>query len=363
MKEIVFKNLCKSYDGKTNVLEGIDLTVQPGERLILLGPSGCGKSTMLRIIAGLEEINSGTLIMNEREVNHVKSGERNVAMVFQNYALYPHMTVWQNLSYALKVNGLSADEIEKRNRAAIDMLQLQGLEERRPKDLSGGQRQRVALARAVVKHQDYLLLDEPLSNLDAQLRARARQELVRLHEKFGMTLVYVTHDQIEAMTVGDRIVVMNQGKIQMAGTPEEVYHNPKNIFTARFIGAPPMNILKANYKKGELRLEGRDRALIVPTSLQAVLGTTDRALFLGIRPERLQIKEEPAENTIPAGIQYLEDYGSTVSMTLVFGDQTLMLTTRDHSYQKGQRVHVAFPPEHLKLFDRETEENIIYGLA
>lgn len=221
MKEIHFENVRKNY-GKTEVVKGLNFTIEKGERLILLGPSGCGKSTTLRMIAGLEDISSGELIMDGKIVNHIPSGKRNVAMVFQNYALYPHMTVKQNITYALRMKKVPKKEIESRLEDVLMMLQLKGLEDRFPKDLSGGQRQRVALARAIVKQADYFLLDEPLSNLDAQLRVSARKELVKIHEKYKQTIVYVTHDQIEAMTVGNRIALLNEGVLQMLDTPENV---------------------------------------------------------------------------------------------------------------------------------------------
>lgn len=360
MKEIEFQNVTKSYDGKINVLNSMNLSVHPGERMILLGPSGCGKSTTLRIIAGLESITSGTLRMNEKVVNDIPGGERNIAMVFQNYALYPHMTVWQNLSYGLRVNKVSKDEIEQRNRLAIEMLELQGLENRKPRDLSGGQRQRVALARAVVKNTDYLLLDEPLSNLDAQLRMRARQELVRLHEKFHMTMVYVTHDQTEAMTVADRIVVMNGGDVQMIGTPDEVYHNPKNLFTARFIGAPPMNLFRAVFQDGSLHMEETSTHLPIDGEMQSYLEKSGSDLILGIRPERMEIREEFAPDTLDVVIDYLEDYGSRVSLSFrVQGKEHTIITGR-HNYRVGDVIHIHFPQEHMKLFNRDTEENIRY---
>lgn len=243
MKNILFENVSKIY-GKNPVIENLNIEVRTGERLILLGPSGCGKSTILRMIAGLEKVTEGKLYMGEKCVNEVDCGERNVSMVFQNYALFPHMTVKENILYGLKVHKVPKVEMKERLSQVLEMLDLKGLEERKPKELSGGQRQRVALARAVVKRADYFLLDEPLSNLDAQLRLRAREELVKIHEVYGQTMVYVTHDQMEAMTVGDRIALLNKGKIQMLDTPSNVYHKPANVFTAKFIGSPSMNIVE-----------------------------------------------------------------------------------------------------------------------
>ena len=220
MYSIEFKNVVKKFD-KTEVIKGLDLAVKKGERLILLGSSGCGKSTILRMISGLETITSGELYLNGVLANAMDPGDRNIGMVFQNYALFPHMTVEKNISYGLRVNRLDEKEIEKRVAEAVRILNLGGLEKRLPRELSGGQRQRVALARAIVKQSDFFLLDEPLSNLDAQLRGHARKELVKIHEIYGQTMVYVTHDQIEAMTVGQRIAVINEGKIQMLDTPQK----------------------------------------------------------------------------------------------------------------------------------------------
>lgn len=251
MKNIVFENVKKAY-GKNVVVEDLCMEVKEGERLILLGPSGCGKSTTLRMIAGLENVTAGNLWMRDQVVNDVPCGERGVSMVFQNYALFPHMSVKNNIIYGLKAHKMDENEINARLKEVLKMLELEGLEDRKPKELSGGQRQRVALARAVVKRADYFLLDEPLSNLDAQLRMRARKELVKIHEMYHPTLVYVTHDQIEAMTVGDRIALMYRGKMEMLDTPSHVYNRPASVFCAKFIGSPSMNIVEAEYHNGAL---------------------------------------------------------------------------------------------------------------
>ena len=253
MNSIVFKDVCKSY-GDAKIVKSLNLEIKEGERLILLGPSGCGKSTTLRMIAGLEEITSGELVMGGRVVNDVPPGERNVAMVFQSYALFPHLSVWDNIAFGLKIQKLGEDEIKRRTTEALKILNLQGYENRKPKDLSGGQKQRVALCRALVKQSPYFLLDEPLSNLDAQLRQQARTELVRIHEIYKPTMIYVTHDQIEAMTVANRIVVMRDGVLQQAGTPDVIYHHPANTFVAGFIGSPAMNIVSGYYSSGKLKI-------------------------------------------------------------------------------------------------------------
>lgn len=253
MNNIVFEHVVKAY-GKNVIVNDLNMEIREGERLILLGPSGCGKSTTLRMIAGLEDITSGFLHMRGQVVNNVACGDRGVSMVFQNYALFPHMTVKNNIIYGLKAHKMEAAEINRRLEEVLEMLQLKGLEDRKPKDLSGGQRQRVALARAVVKRSDYFLLDEPLSNLDAQLRLRARKELVKIHEMYRPTMVYVTHDQIEAMTVGQRVAIMYRGNMEMLDTPSHVYNMPASIFCARFIGSPSMNIISCQYENGNLSI-------------------------------------------------------------------------------------------------------------
>jgi len=255
VQDIVFNHVEKTY-GKTKIIQDLNLTIREGERLVLLGPSGCGKSTTLRMIAGLEEITSGDLIMGGKRVNEVPSGGRNVSMVFQNYALYPHMTVADNITYALRVQKVEKREREERLKNAMNILGLDTYAKRKPRELSGGQRQRVALARALVKRSRYLLLDEPLSNLDAQLRVQARKELVKLHQLYGQTFIYVTHDQIEAMTVGNRIALMEGGVLQMIDTPYRVYNRPANIFVAKFIGSPSTNIMDAEWDGEALWIGG-----------------------------------------------------------------------------------------------------------
>ena len=247
MKEIHFESVKKNY-GQTEVVKGLNFTIEKGERLILLGPSGCGKSTTLRMIAGLEDISSGELIMDGKVVNNIPSGKRNVAMVFQNYALYPHMTVKQNITYALRMKKVPKKEIESRLEDALTMLQLKGLEDRLPKDLSGGQRQRVALARALVIEPKLLLLDEPLSNLDAKLRIQMRVEIKRIQKALGITTVFVTHDQEECFSISDRVAVMNKGVIEQYDTPENIYAKPKTEFVARFIGFE--NFIPMKQKEG-----------------------------------------------------------------------------------------------------------------
>lgn len=360
MKEIIFDSIYQSYDGETMVLEDINLEVEPGERLILLGPSGCGKSTTLRMIAGLDPITSGDLYMNGKRINDVSPEDRNIAMVFQNYALFPHMTVYENISYGLKIQKLDKEEIDTRVKDALKTLELEGLEDRKPKDLSGGQRQRVALARAIVKRADYLLLDEPLSNLDAQLRLHSRQELVRLHEKYNMTMVYVTHDQTEAMTVGQKIVLLNDGKIQMVGSPSEVYHRPANVFTAKFIGSPPMNIIPADYKDGKLYVEGSETSYSLDERLLRVVDRNGKEkIYIGIRPEKIQVLEESTPVTLDVPVEYVEDFGGRASIYFKVKDQTFNAIVDSTDLEEGDLAHLLVKAKDAVLFDRETETNIM----
>ncbi|MBN8488805.1 MAG: sn-glycerol-3-phosphate ABC transporter ATP-binding protein UgpC, partial [Burkholderiales bacterium] len=245
MARVRLSRLRKSYDGRTDVLAGIDLEIANGEFVVLLGPSGCGKSTLLRLLCGLEPITEGTLEIGDRVVNALPPAERGIAMVFQSYALYPHMTVWKNMAFGLKIAGQDRTEIDARIRRAAAILKIEHLLERLPRELSGGQRQRVAIGRAIVREPQLFLFDEPLSNLDAALRVQTRLEIAKLHRQLDATIVYVTHDQVEAMTLGDRIVVMHEGRIQQAGTPLQLYQQPCNLFVAGFIGSPKMNLLPA----------------------------------------------------------------------------------------------------------------------
>ncbi|MFO3715643.1 ABC transporter ATP-binding protein [Anaerococcus cruorum] len=357
MKEIIFDNVEKRY-GDNVVIPHLNLKVEPGERVILLGPSGCGKSTTLRMIAGLEEISGGKLIMNDRVVNDVAPGDRDVSMVFQNYALYPHMTVKENITYGLKANKVDKSEIERRLKNVLDMLALEEYSDRKPNQLSGGQRQRVALARAVAKNSSYLLLDEPLSNLDAQLRLQARRELVRLHDNFNMTFVYVTHDQVEAMTVAQKIVLMNAGKIQMVGSPDEIYNNPSNVFTAKFIGSPPMNVFLVSFDGGDLIFDQERRIKVKEELLPSIDTTPNKKYYLGIRPENIKLVESDTENSLRVKVKYLENLGSITAYYFDLADATACLTSENHSIRAGDEINIAFPEKSINLFDYDSQENI-----
>lgn len=357
-KEIVFEHVDKCY-GKNYVVKDFNLHIKDGERLILLGPSGCGKSTTLRMIAGLEEINAGNLYMSGKLVNDVPCGERDVAMVFQNYALYPHMTVAQNITYGLKAHKMEKDEINRRLDEALEMLDLAEYSERTPKQLSGGQRQRVALARAVVKRSPYFLLDEPLSNLDAQLRLHARKELVKIHEKYHQTLVYVTHDQIEAMTVGQRIALLKDGYLQMVDTPSMIYNRPANIFTAKFIGSPSMNVVDVHYVAGNLHIGTQNISLPEMWCKQIVSAGVEK-LCLGIRPEHLTFSREPEENTVHATVKYEEDYGNRYGIYLDVEGMELIALCEDEVPQCGETVYLKLNPEKIHLFRKDNTNSIGY---
>lgn len=358
MKEIIFENVSKAYH-KTKVIDQLNLTIKQGERLILLGASGCGKSTTLRMIAGLEDITSGSLYMNGERVNEMPSGERNVSMVFQNYALFPHMTVADNIIYGLKVQKLPQEQIRERLTSALTMLELKGLENRKPKDLSGGQRQRVALARAIVKRSDVLLLDEPLSNLDAQLRGHARKELVKIHQTYHQTFIYVTHDQVEAMTVGERIALMHEGRLQMLDTPHNVYHRPANVFTAKFIGAPPTNIFAVRYTERSLWLDRQGVRL--PDSWNAYIAQNGgKEFYLGIRPEHITLLPEKKGNALAGVVRYIEAYGNHCGVYFEMGGCEAVAICSEAAFTAGQPVWFEINPGKIHLFDKQTTQNIGY---
>ena len=358
MKNIVFDHVVKAYD-KNVIVKDLNMEIREGERLILLGPSGCGKSTTLRMIAGLEKLSGGNLYMDGRLVNDVPCGERNVSMVFQNYALFPHMTVQNNIIYGLKAHKMDPAEIKTRLSEVLDMLDLKGLEDRRPKDLSGGQRQRVALARAGVKRSDYFLLDEPLSNLDAQLRLRARKELVKIHEMYHQTLIYVTHDQIEAMTVGQRIALMHEGKMQMLDTPANVYNRPANVFTAKFIGSPSMNIVEASYTRGTLVI-GR-QVVWLPDMWSGLASRNESGrLFLGIRPEHMILHRRRQENTLEGTVKYVEDYGNRYGVYVQVDNMEIIAVSEGDVPAPGESVYIQPDFDRIHLFDRATQVSLGY---
>ncbi len=350
MASVTFRNVVKSY-GDVVVVPKMDLSIPDGKFTVLVGPSGCGKSTTLRMIAGLEEVTSGDLLIGEHRVNDVLPRDRDIAMVFQSYALYPHMTVRENMAFGLKLRGMPAKEIAVRVDEASKMLGLDPLLERRPKALSGGQRQRVAMGRAIVRRPQVFLFDEPLSNLDAKLRGEMRREIARLHQRLATTIVYVTHDQVEAMTLADRIVVMEKGFIRQIGQPLELYHRPDNKFVAGFIGSPTMNFFDLDVK-GEgagAMLAGAGLTLPVPERFD--LAGQPR-VCMGIRPEGARIvPAEEKTGVLRATVEVVEPLGAEIHLTLGSDlGQLTVVVGPDKLAAVGDAVGVAFPADALHLF-------------
>lgn len=338
----------KSY-GAVEVLHGIDLEIDDGEFVVLVGPSGCGKSTLLRMIAGLESITGGVIEIAEREVNHVHPKNRDIAMVFQNYALYPHMTVAKNMGFSLKMRGLSKAEIDEEIKKTAAILGLDQLLDRYPKQLSGGQRQRVAMGRAIVRDPAVFLFDEPLSNLDAKMRVSMRGEIKELHDRLKTTIVYVTHDQIEAMTMADRIVIMKDGYIQQVGTPSEIYSNPANLFVAGFIGSPAMNLLEGRIENGSFSAGG---SFILPVDLA---NSNSSKIVVGIRPEHILLSDKG----ISATVKRVEPTGSeTVLMLDTGGVYVTALSRSEKKYNVGDQVFFNVPTNSHRFFDVETGKKI-----
>lgn len=296
MSQIELINIKKNYLG-TEIVKGIDVTINEGEFAVIVGPSGCGKSTLLRMIAGLEDISSGELKIGGKTMNHVSPDQREIAMVFQSYALYPHMTVAENIGFALALKKVDKAEIQQRVLEAAKMLELEHLLDRKPAALSGGQRQRVAIGRAIVKRPKVILFDEPLSNLDAKLRVQMRTELMRLHREFGSTIVYVTHDQVEAMTMAQKIIVLHNGHVAQMGKPMDLYREPDNTFVAQFIGVPKMNLLRGALNKGQFVLQSGQSLPVCPTLLSSVGSRERDGLQFGVRPEHLKLSAAQPEQT------------------------------------------------------------------
>ena len=307
-KKVRLENVCKNY-GKATVLKNININIERGERVIFLGPSGSGKTTLLKIIAGLESISKGNIFFDDSLVNNLSPSERNISMVFQNYGLYPHMTARENITFGLKMRKLPPETIRQRLESVANMLGLDNLLERLPRELSGGQQQRVALARAIVKEAPLFLLDEPLSNLDAQLRSMARVELVNIHKKIESTMIYVTHDQTEAMTIGQKIIVFSDGQVQQVGSPLEIYHRPINLFVAKFIGNPPMNLIPIRIIGKEILFS--NLKLEIPYEIKNRIDWSNiyNAKTLGIRPEDIHLATEKTYQSIPAKLLMKENLG------------------------------------------------------
>ncbi len=353
MAAVNLSNLRKSYDGKTDVLAGIDLDIADGEFVVLVGPSGCGKSTLLRMLCGLESITGGQIRIGERVVNQMPPAERGIAMVFQSYALYPHMSVYKNMAFGLKVAGADKATIDERIRHTAATLQIDHLLDRLPRELSGGQRQRVAIGRAIVRKPQLFLFDEPLSNLDAALRVQTRLELAKLHAQLAATIVYVTHDQVEAMTLGDKIVVMHEGRIQQAGSPLELYQTPCNRFVATFIGSPKMNLLAATVVAASAQgvvcaLPGGQRltAAVDGTRLQA-----GQPVQLGLRPEH--VRAGAAGESLAGQVQMVEHLGEVnlLYLTLDCGAEVVLRGDGGDTVQIGQRMTFGVEAAAFHLFD------------
>lgn len=349
MGSVTLKNIRKSF-GALQVLHGIDLEINDGEFTVLVGPSGCGKSTLLRSIAGLETISDGQIILDGQVINTLQPKQRDIAMVFQNYALYPHMTVAKNMGFSLRLAKVDVTEVNKKVKAAAEILELTHLLGRYPKQLSGGQRQRVAMGRAIVRDPKVFLFDEPLSNLDAKLRVQMRSEIKELHQRLRTTTIYVTHDQIEAMTMADKIVVMRGGHIEQIGSPLELYDRPETIFVAGFIGSPAMNFITATGVGGMLNT--RDGHLLGP-AVGAIVDGQD--VIAGVRPEDIRL----SDSGIPASVALVEPTGAETQLTLRIDGASIIMTTRDRVLQRpGDQVFFTIVEGKIHAFDPVTEKTL-----
>jgi multiple sugar transport system ATP-binding protein len=361
MASVTFDHLTKAYAADVIAVNDLDLLIKDGEFLVLVGPSGCGKTTALRCLAGLEEITAGQIKIDERVVNRIPSKDRNIAMVFQSYALYPHMTVYDNLAFGLKLLKTPKQEIKRRVEEAAKILNLERLLDRKPKALSGGQRQRVALGRAIVREPSAFLMDEPLSNLDAKLRVQTRAEILRIQQRLGTTTVYVTHDQVEAMTMGDRIAVMRDGILQQVGPPPELYEHPVNKFVAAFIGSPAMNFAMVRAEDGTLKL-GSARLDLTGARARAASERKGRNLEIGFRPEDIEIANGTGDGAVrfPAKIEVVEYLGNQELLHAdCEGNEVVALVSSDQKVKVGDNVDFAVPTDKLHLFDPETEESLV----
>jgi len=363
MAHVLLKDLNKKFDG-THAVKNVNLEIRDREFVVLVGPSGCGKTTTLRMVAGLEEITSGEISIDGKVVNDLAPMDRDIAMVFQNYALYPHMSVYDNMAFGLRMRKFDKPEIERRVKQAAEVLGIQPLLERRPRQLSGGQRQRVALGRAIVRNPRVFLFDEPLSNLDAALRVQMRVELKRLHDRLETTAIYVTHDQVEAMTLGDRVVVMKDGVVQQVGDPLELYNRPANKFVAGFIGSPAMNFATVTMGDGNGRITAKNAGLEIEIPgaqaerLRAHLG---RQLMLGIRPEDLHVARagDPTGLTFNSRVEVIEKLGSEILLDVRVGEDSMVAAVDPATQAKVQeQLRLAVNPERLHFFDARTEAAI-----
>ena len=362
MVEVDLNHMCKKYEGNDHYsVKDFDLHIKDKEFIVFVGPSGCGKSTTLRMIAGLEDISEGTLEIDHKVMNDVAPKDRHIAMVFQNYALYPHMSIYDNMAFGLKLRHYHKDEIDKRVQNAAKILNLCEYLDKKPAELSGGQRQRVALGRAIVRDAPIFLMDEPLSNLDAKLRVSMRAEIAKLHQNLGTTTIYVTHDQTEAMTLADRVVVMSVGKIEQIGTPQEVYNHPVNQFVAGFIGSPQMNFFNVHYHDGQVS-DGKGLNLGIPEGKSKLLneqGYNDRDLILGVRPEDIHAEEAFLETwpdaVVESEVVVSELLGATIQLYQRVDETEFVanINARD-VYQPGQKVKMGFDLNTAQIFDKDT---------
>ncbi|WP_442598184.1 sn-glycerol-3-phosphate import ATP-binding protein UgpC [Parapusillimonas sp. JC17] len=359
MATLSFRNVKKTYPGNIAVIHGIDMDVEDGEFIVIVGPSGCGKSTLMRMVAGLESITEGEILIGDKVVNSLEPAERDIAMVFQNYALYPHMSVFDNMAYGLKIRKFSKEEIQRRVQDAAKILELTHLLDRRTRQLSGGQRQRVAMGRAIVRDPKVFLFDEPLSNLDAKLRVQMRLEIQKLHRRLKTTSLYVTHDQVEAMTLAQRMVVMNKGVPEQIGTPIEVFEKPASMFVAGFIGSPPMNLIPVRVDAQHQVYDENDIPLHFQSSLVPP-EVANRKVVMGMRPEHMKLHADG----IPINIEMVEVLGSEQLIHGTHADTPIVLRcpvglTRSYPLQIGETVQVGWDGAHaLHWFDAETGKRI-----
>ncbi|MDD5431829.1 MAG: sn-glycerol-3-phosphate ABC transporter ATP-binding protein UgpC [Candidatus Omnitrophica bacterium] len=366
MAQVSLKDVSKIYSGQIRAVDQINLGIENKEFMVLVGPSGCGKSTTLRMIAGLEDISEGDVYIGDKRVNDVPAKDRDIAMVFQNYALYPHMTVLENMSFGLKLRHIPKKEIIQRVNDAAEILSIKRLLHRKPKELSGGERQRVAVGRAIVRKPKVFLFDEPLSNLDAKMRVQMRTEIHKLHIRLQTTIIYVTHDQVEAMTMGDRIAVMKDGLLQQVADPISIYDHPKNKFVAGFIGSPPMNFMAGKIIKKEGKLyfdEGKVFVKIVEDMYKVLAKYVGKEIVLGIRSEdiydKLFVSEAPPENIVRVNCEVYEPMGSEVYLYLNTGKHTFIARVGAHDKPKvNQDLDVVFDMSKVHFFDKTTEETI-----
>ena len=377
MATLSLKGIKKIYDGGVTAVHDFNLEIADKEFIVLVGPSGCGKSTTLRMVAGLEEISEGELYIGDKLVNNVEPKDRDIAMVFQSYALYPHMTVYDNMAFALKLRKMPKDEIDRRVKEAAEILDITQYLERKPKALSGGQRQRVAIGRAIVREPQVFLMDEPLSNLDAKLRNQMRAEIIKLRQRIDTTFIYVTHDQTEARTLGDRIVIMKDGWIMQIGTPQEVFDYPANVFVAGFIGMPQMNFFNARLVKagGGYAVKVAGATMEISEKIQkqlAAKNVPEKDIILGIRPVHVSFAEGQGAHTIAARVDVSEMMGSEIHLHVTAKedngaekDVVLVVATTDlpESFRAGipygTTIHFTVPGELVHLFDKETERNLL----